>query len=132
MGLDGFVEHRERLVGVAYVVRAESVTIAMLIVLESLSPLERAVFVLREVFDQPYASIAGTLGKEEPNPEKVAGSVSQGPCRCVLDGMQTITIVGGGRAGLTAAISGAEQGASVVLHEAPTCADAPARRTRRT
>ena len=37
---------------------AESVSIAMLTVLETLAPAERAVFVLREVFDVPYAEIA--------------------------------------------------------------------------
>lgn len=37
---------------------AESVSTAMLLVLETLSPPERAVFVLREVFDVPYGEIA--------------------------------------------------------------------------
>ena len=37
---------------------AESVSIAMLTVLETLGPTERAVFVLREVFDMPYGEIA--------------------------------------------------------------------------
>ncbi|MFC9993640.1 RNA polymerase sigma-70 factor [Nocardia sp. NPDC127526] len=42
---------------------AESVSIAMLTVLETLGPTERAVFVLREVFDAPYDEIAGALDK---------------------------------------------------------------------
>ena len=42
---------------------AESVSIAMLTVLETLGPAERAVFVLREVFDTPYDEIAEALGK---------------------------------------------------------------------
>lgn len=42
---------------------AESVSIAMLTVLESLTPVERAVFVLREVFDVPYEEIAVAVGK---------------------------------------------------------------------
>jgi RNA polymerase sigma-70 factor (ECF subfamily) len=42
---------------------AESVSIAMLTVLESLAPAERAVFVLREVFDVPYAEIAAAVDK---------------------------------------------------------------------
>jgi RNA polymerase sigma-70 factor (ECF subfamily) len=42
---------------------AESVSIAMLTVLETLSPAERAVFVLREVFDLPYADIAAAIEK---------------------------------------------------------------------
>ncbi len=42
---------------------AESVSIAMLTVLETLGPDERAVFVLREVFDVPYDEIAEAMGK---------------------------------------------------------------------
>ena len=42
---------------------AESVSIAMLTVLETLAPVERAVFVLREVFDFPYADIAAAVEK---------------------------------------------------------------------
>ncbi|WP_181772401.1 RNA polymerase sigma-70 factor [Amycolatopsis pittospori] len=49
---------------------AESVSIAMLTVLETLSPTERAVFVLREVFDAPFGEIAGAVGKS-------AGAVRQ-------------------------------------------------------
>jgi RNA polymerase sigma-70 factor (ECF subfamily) len=42
---------------------AESVSIAMLTVLETLGPAERAVFVLREVFAVPYEEIADALDK---------------------------------------------------------------------
>ena len=38
---------------------------AMLVVLETLSPLERAVFVLREAFGMPHAEIAEVLGRRE-------------------------------------------------------------------
>ncbi|MDF2704177.1 MAG: polymerase, sigma-24 subunit, subfamily [Rubrobacteraceae bacterium] len=44
---------------------AESVSMAMLVVLETLSPLEREVFVLREAFGMPYAEIAEILGRSE-------------------------------------------------------------------
>lgn len=44
---------------------AESVSMAMLVVLETLSPLERAVFVLREAFGMPHAEIANVLGRKE-------------------------------------------------------------------
>ena len=47
----------------ADVVLAESVSMAMLVVLETLSPDERAVFVLREVFGFAYDEIATTIGK---------------------------------------------------------------------
>jgi RNA polymerase sigma-70 factor (TIGR02957 family) len=43
---------------------AESVSMAMLVVLETLSPLERAVFVLREAFGMSYAEIANVLGRK--------------------------------------------------------------------
>jgi RNA polymerase sigma-70 factor (TIGR02957 family) len=42
---------------------AESVSFAMLTVLETLTPTERAVFVLREVFDMPYDEIADAIDK---------------------------------------------------------------------
>ncbi|PRC44356.1 RNA polymerase subunit sigma-24, partial [Mycobacterium sp. ITM-2017-0098] len=47
----------------ADVVLAESVSMAMLVVLETLTPDERAVFVLREVFGFEHEEIAATLGK---------------------------------------------------------------------
>ncbi|GGM11194.1 RNA polymerase sigma-70 factor [Nakamurella endophytica] len=46
-------------------VLAESVSIAMLLVLQTLSPDERAVFLLREVFAFPHAEIAGAMGRSE-------------------------------------------------------------------
>ncbi|MGW0816533.1 RNA polymerase sigma-70 factor [Streptomyces viridiviolaceus] len=42
---------------------AESMSMAMMLVLESLTPTERAVFVLREVFDVGYDEIAEAVGK---------------------------------------------------------------------
>ncbi|MBL1079020.1 RNA polymerase sigma factor SigJ [Nocardia sp. 2] len=45
------------------VVRAESFSLAVLVVLESLSPLERAVFVLHEVFGYTHPEIADLLGR---------------------------------------------------------------------
>ncbi|RKS71869.1 RNA polymerase sigma-70 factor (ECF subfamily) [Actinomadura pelletieri DSM 43383] len=44
---------------------SESVSMAMLVVLETLSPLERAVFVLKDVFGYPYAEIAAALDRSE-------------------------------------------------------------------
>jgi RNA polymerase sigma-70 factor (ECF subfamily) len=43
----------------------ESISVAMLVVLETLSPLERAVFVLREAFGMPHAEIAEIIGRKE-------------------------------------------------------------------
>jgi RNA polymerase sigma-70 factor (ECF subfamily) len=46
--------------------RAEDVSVAFLLALERLSPLERAVFLLHDVFDADYAAVARTLGRSEP------------------------------------------------------------------
>jgi RNA polymerase sigma-70 factor (ECF subfamily) len=46
---------------------AESVSLAFLVVLESLSPVERAAYLLRRVFDYGYDEIGEILGKSEPN-----------------------------------------------------------------
>src|SRR5213083_3274523 len=51
---------------------AESVSIAMLTVLETLAPTERAVFVLREVFDTPYEEIAEAVGKSPAAVRQIA------------------------------------------------------------
>ena len=51
---------------------AESVSIAMLTVLETLGPTERAVFVLREVFDMPYGEIAEAIGKSAAAVRQIA------------------------------------------------------------
>ncbi|MBM0123589.1 RNA polymerase sigma-70 factor [Pimelobacter simplex] len=51
---------------------AESVSMAMLTVLETLGPTERAVFVLREVFDTPYDEIAAAVGKTSAAVRQIA------------------------------------------------------------
>src|SRR5512132_104550 len=51
---------------------AENVSIAMLTVLETLGPAERAVFVLREVFDTPYEEIAEAVGKSPTAVRQIA------------------------------------------------------------
>jgi RNA polymerase sigma-70 factor (TIGR02957 family) len=56
---------------------AESVSLAMLVVLETLSPLERAVFVLREVFGFSHAEIAETLDRSEASVRQVAHRARQ-------------------------------------------------------
>jgi RNA polymerase sigma-70 factor (ECF subfamily) len=47
--------------------RADSLTMAFMLMLESLSPDERAVFLLREVFDYEYPDVAAVVGKSEAN-----------------------------------------------------------------
>ncbi len=49
----------------------ESLSFAFLLMLENLSPLERAVFVLREVFDYDYPEIAQSVDKSEANCRQV-------------------------------------------------------------
>jgi len=51
---------------------ADSVSMAMLVVLETLAPAERAVFVLREVFDLPYDEIAEAVGKSPAAVRQIA------------------------------------------------------------
>lgn len=56
---------------------AESLSFAFLVMLESLGPLERAVFLLREVFDYDYAEIAAIVGKSEAYCRQVLHRASQ-------------------------------------------------------
>ena len=56
----------------ADVVLAESVSMAMLVVLETLTPDERAVFVLREVFGFEYDEIAGAIDKSVSTARQIA------------------------------------------------------------
>jgi RNA polymerase sigma-70 factor (TIGR02957 family) len=51
---------------------ADSLSLAFLVVLESLSPEQRAVFLLREVFDYPFDRIAEIVGKKEDNVRQLA------------------------------------------------------------
>lgn len=51
---------------------AESVSMAMLLVMETLAPTERAVFVLREVFDLPYDEIAIAVDKTSAAVRQIA------------------------------------------------------------
>ncbi|MEP9385241.1 RNA polymerase sigma-70 factor [Nocardioides sp. KR10-350] len=80
---------------------ADSVSMAMLLVLETLSPLERAVFVLREVFDVPYDEIAASVDKSPAAVRQLAHrarehvaarrpreSVSQAEARRALEGFR--------------------------------------------
>jgi RNA polymerase sigma-70 factor (ECF subfamily) len=57
--------------------KAEEVSVAFLLALERLSPLERAVFLLHDVFDQDYAQIAETLERAEPAVRQLAARARQ-------------------------------------------------------
>ncbi|XHM96188.1 RNA polymerase sigma-70 factor [Peterkaempfera sp. SMS 1(5)a] len=80
---------------------AESVSMAMLLVLETLAPIERAVFVLREVFDLDYGEIAEAVGKAPTAVRQIAhrarrhvaarrprGTASPAETRAVLQAFQ--------------------------------------------
>jgi RNA polymerase sigma-70 factor (ECF subfamily) len=49
----------------------ESISLAFLVLLESLGPVERAVFLLRDVFDYEYSEIAAMVGRSETNCRQV-------------------------------------------------------------
>jgi RNA polymerase sigma-70 factor, ECF subfamily len=51
---------------------ADSLSLAFLVLLESLGPVERAVFLLRDVFDYGYDEIAAVVGKSEDNCRQIA------------------------------------------------------------
>src|SRR5918994_938975 len=51
---------------------ADSLSLAFLVLLESLSPEQRAAFLLREVFDEPYERIAEIIGTSEQNARQLA------------------------------------------------------------
>ena len=55
----------------------ETLSMAFLVLLESLNPVERAVFVLREVFDYDYDEISRLVGKSEDNCRQIARRARQ-------------------------------------------------------
>jgi RNA polymerase sigma-70 factor, ECF subfamily len=55
----------------------ESLSMAFLVLLESLNPVERAVFLLREVFDYDYEEISRIVGKSEANCRQIARRARQ-------------------------------------------------------
>jgi len=57
--------------------RTETISLAFLALMEQLSPLERAVFLLREVFDYDYAEIASTLERSEAACRKLFSRAKQ-------------------------------------------------------
>lgn len=57
--------------------RSEALQLAVLILLEKLSPTERAAYVLREAFDYPYRQIAEIVGIEEANARQLVTRARQ-------------------------------------------------------
>jgi RNA polymerase sigma-70 factor (ECF subfamily) len=58
--------------GARYVEEADALSMAFLLVLERLSPVERAVFLLHDVFGHGYDEISGIVGKSEDNCRQLA------------------------------------------------------------
>lgn len=56
---------------------ADDLSVALLVTLERLSPLERAAFLLREVFDMDYADIASALDRSEQACRQLAARARQ-------------------------------------------------------
>jgi len=86
---------------------AESVSMAMLLVLETLAPTERAIFVLREVFDLGYDEIAEAVGKSPAAVRQIAhrarahvaerrprGEVTRAETRDAFDAFQRAAVTG--------------------------------------
>ena len=96
--------------------RAEDVSVAFLLALERLSPLERAVFLLREAFDEDYGAIAEALGRSEPAVRQLAARakahVREARPRYVVDQAQGERLP---QAFLAAAATGDASGLSAVL-----------------
>jgi RNA polymerase sigma-70 factor (ECF subfamily) len=56
---------------------ADSLSMAFLVMLESLTPVERAVYLLREAFGYDYAEVARIIGKNEPNTRQIFARARQ-------------------------------------------------------
>jgi RNA polymerase sigma-70 factor (ECF subfamily) len=57
--------------------KGESISMAFLVLLERLNPIERAVFLLREVFDYEYAEISEAVGRTEANCRQILRRAKQ-------------------------------------------------------
>lgn len=95
---------------------ADSVSTAMLLVLETLTPTERAVFVLREVFDLPYDEIAAAVEKSPAAVRQIAHRArshveARRPREVVTDAQRTAVV----ERFLAAAATGDVQGLLDVL-----------------
>ena len=77
---------------------ADSLSLAMLVLLESLSPEQRAVLLLHDVFDYDYPKIAAIIGKSQGNARQLA-TPRPTPCRAAAPPVPDNRISGGSATG---------------------------------
>jgi RNA polymerase sigma factor (sigma-70 family) len=99
--------------------RSEALEFAVLILLEKLSPTERAAYVLREAFDYPYREIASILRLEEANTRQLVARARQH----VADGRRAPVNSAEQRRLVNAFISAAQRGDVAGLEETLRGAD---------
>ena len=86
--------------------RGEALQLAVLLLLEKLTPTERAAYVLREAFDYPYREIADILQMEEANARQLVSRAR----KHIADGRRTPVSSGEQRRFLEAFIGAAQKG----------------------
>ena len=91
--------------------RGEALKFAVLLLLEKLSPTERAAYILREAFDYPYDQIASILQMEETNVRQLASRAR----KHVADGRRASVSPGDQRRLLEAFIAAAQKGDMAAL-----------------
>jgi RNA polymerase sigma-70 factor (ECF subfamily) len=80
---------------------ADSLSMAFLVLLEALTPVERAVFMLREVFGYGYPDVAGAVGKTEVNCRQIFEAAAGGDMDALLAMLAPDVVLhgdGGGKA----------------------------------
>jgi len=100
--------------------RGEALEEAMLVLLEKLSPAERAVYVLREAFDYPYRRIAEVLALSEPYARQLAARA-----RTHLDGERHASVDLTQRRRLVEAVAAAAHDGQLAALERLLVADIP-------
>lgn len=97
---------------------AESLSLAVLLLLERLTPLERAAYVLHEAFDYPYGQVAELLETSEANARQLGSRA-----RAHLDRERGVTVSGAERERLLAAFIAAAQSGDLATLEAVLAED---------
>jgi len=118
--------------------RHEALQCAVLLLLEKLSPTERAAYVLREAFDYPYRDIAGILRLEEANTRKLVARARQhvaegrrAPVSWIEQRRLLMAFIGAAERGDVAELEGLSASSSVSTSAARSCVQhGPRRRSR--